>query len=351
MNPVNSSGISFMDTYLQRLDHEGHVNPSGNSFMDTYQQRVDHEGNARGSLEQALEQQARSRLELYSQQLLRDESVNQSHRNMSSLHGLGLSGAYQPSVPAWLQQSRQSQQANTIAQLLAQRQQQQQQSEDAYAASTFESGRRLEELKQLQAALQRRTGSGMGAGGLFPSLAAGGQGAFEQLSQAELLLANQLQQERMSHPLLDLYSSTGEGSGSISRQQHQHGRIADPFGADRKRSAEELKDVSESPDRKLSSMGSPPATPNKRKKKCLAAKGNSFPLPAVRVVKETSSDVPGVHDNSNHSATKLLSYSKCWHKLSDDKMRAEIFRQRLHRGKVPITGKTKSVILLSQRKR
>jgi hypothetical protein len=198
----------------------------------------------------------------------------------------------------------------------------------------------------------------MGAGGLFPSLAGRGQGAFDQMTfdqfspAAELLLANQQQlQESLSNPLMDLYSSSGGGSGAISRQQHQQGRIAEPFSADRKRPAEDLKDVSESSDKKLSSMSSPSDSTNKRKKKRLTAKGNSFPLPAVRGVKELSSPVDGVHSNSNHNPSKLLSYSKCWQKLGDGEMRAEIFRQRLHRGKVPITGKTKSVILLSQRKR
>jgi hypothetical protein len=380
MNTVNPLGNSFMDTYQQRLDHEGNAIPSGNSFIDnsfidTYQQtRIDHEGNARGPLEQALlEQQARSRVDRFHQQLLRDESANQSLANTSSLHSLRLSGAYQPSVPSWLHQSQQSQQADAIAQLLAQRQQQQQQqqqSEDSFVASpssNFEGARRLEELKQLQAALQRRTGSGMGAGGLFPSLAAGGQGAFDQVAfdqfspAVELLLAKQQQQQQESlcRPLIDLYSSSGVGSGAISRhllhqqqqQQQQQGCITDPFSADRKRPAQDLKETSESSGRKCPSLSSPPDAPNKRKKKRLTAKGNSFPLPAVRGVKELSSSVPEVHSNSTHNPIKLLSYSKCWQKLSGGEMQAEIFRQRLHRGKVPITGKTKSVILLSQRKK
>jgi hypothetical protein len=363
MNPVNPLGDSFMDTYQQRLDHDGNANPSGNSFMDTYQQqaRIDHEGNARGPLEQALvEQQARSRIDLFNQQLLHDESANQGLANTSNLHALGLSGAYQHSVPSWLQQSRQSQQADSLAQLLAQRQQQQ--SEDSFVASpssNFEGARRLAELKQLLPALQRRTGSGMGTGGLFPSLAAGGQGAFGQVAyfdqvefdqfspSAELLLAKQQQQqESLCRPLI------GGGSDAISRQQQQQqGRFADPLSLDRKRPAEDLKNVSDSPDKKFPSMSSPSDAPNKRKKKRLTTKGNSFPLPAVRGVKELSSSVPGVHSNSTHNRTKLLSFSKCWQKLSDGKMRAEIFRQRLSRGKVPITGKTKSVILLSQRKK
>jgi hypothetical protein len=358
MNPVNTSDKSFMDTYQQRRNHEGNAPPQ----RGAQQQRL-----AADQIEQALlEQHARSRLDLFSQQLLRDESGNQSqsfpNTASASLHDLGMSGAYQLSVPSWLQQSRQSQQADTIAQFLGQRQHQQQQQQQhqhqqseetaSFAASssssTFESARRLEELKQLQAALQRRTGSGMGAGGLFPSLAAGGRGrAFDQISPAaELQLAKQQQQQEMlCRPLMDLYSSSGEVSGTINRQQQQQGYIADPFGADadRKRSAEEMNDS----EKKLSSL-----TPNKRKKKRLTPKGNSWSLPAVRSLKEpASSAVPGVHNISTNIPMKLLSYNKYWHKLSDGEMRAEIFRQKLHRGEVPITGKTKSAILLSQRKR
>jgi hypothetical protein len=353
MNPVNTSDSSLMDTYQQRLNHGGN-SPARRSAQ---QQRV-----AANQIEQALlEQHARSRLDMFSQQLLRDESVNQSQSFPNSasanLHDLGMShpGAYQASLPSWLQQSRQ---ADTIAQLLGQRQQQQQHHPEetpSFAASnsssTFESARRLEELKQLQAALQRQTGTGMGAGGLFPSLAAGGHGGgFDQISPAaELLLAKQQQQqELLCRPLMDLYSSSGEVSGTISRQQQQQqqqGYIADPFGADRKRSAtEEMNDS----DKKLSSL----SPPSKRKKKRLTPKGNSWSLPAVRGVKAISSSaVPGVHNISNNNPMKLLSFSKCWHKLSDGDMRVEIFRRKLHRGEVPITGKTKSAILLSQRNR
>jgi hypothetical protein len=208
---------------------------------------------------------------------------------------------------------QQSQSDTLTALLLAQKQQQIQPSEDSgsYAAAASS----LEDFKRLQAALQIRTGSGLAAGGRFPGQ--GGMGNFS--TSSGLLLAGQ--QQALLRP-------------SAIYQSRQAG--ADPFGADRKRAAEEMKDVPESADK----LGSP----SKRKKKRLGAKGNAFPLPAAKEVKDKDGKAAPVI-----STTKLQSFAKIWNKLSDGEMRAEIFRIKLHQGKVPLMGKTKSVILQSQR--
>lgn len=296
---------------------------------------------------------ARSRLALLTQRALLDQqaSNHQSISTTGALHAAAAMPSYQDSISLIraLHQHQQHQSGASLgAQLLAQRQQQQLVTDNSLSLSLQQhvSAARVQELN-LQAAMLAQlsnstigvVGGGATASGLNASL---GMSAGASLSPAGLMMtmANQQQHHQPQPPMHSpsaLYPSS-RPPGSI-----------EPFLLDAKQApesgakAKRVQDDTAGADEKKAAAAVP-----KRKRRRLTVKGNSFLLPAIKA----SSKPPTVPiTTATAGISKLQSYSKMWNQLGDSKMREEIFRRRLHQGRIPLTGKTKSPIVMARKQK
>ena len=153
-----------------------------------------------------------------------------------------------------------------------------------------------------------RTGTGMGAGGLFPFLGGKSYTASTNPNTVSLRFGQEYQHIRLL-PVL-----------TACIQPRKPFVVANLAYSYRKREAPSL-------------TKSDGADTNQKRR--LTLKGNSFPLPAVK-------------DHSVIHSSKLLSFGRCCNKLgssrsagSSSSTRAKVFRRLLHQGCVPVSGKTR----------